>query len=767
MKYLVIGNEAADQMASNRLLQSNDFDQANQLVEVLLSKSFENAFDTRLILISIDDGVYIYHRDKKSTHFLVFDIETSKIFNNRNAKDVIVLLQKTIRFALRYWNKLAHPQTERHIQDSTKSIIFPFPFTTSSSVFRITVEECPDKKREDKRKYANKTLLIYKVGNDDGGGKNEEVPLTNFRKAISNIDIAFSKVQDTKRLAPQGPEISSFSITKVDNIAKPLGFSSLGFDNWLELLTHDQKKFVTQTVNGPEKIEGPAGTGKTLCLVLKCINNLLSCENLGLEHNSLFITHSISTKKTIEELFEGNGAGKYLRKYKAKGLIGVTVTTLQEWCIDNINVKISETELIDRDAMDAKESQLLYINQAFDDVLSSDFATHRKFLSSDFIQFLETENSWNICEMLQHEISIMIKGRADEDFERYKKLERIQYGLPLNNEHDLGFVFTVFKKYSGMLSKLSQYDTDDVILTAIGNLDTPIWRRIKEKEGVDSLFIDETHLFNINEFSVFHHLIKSIHSNNIIFCIDTAQATGDRGLTSQKYYNAILNNDKGALETNVKAVFRCSPEIVNLAFSVTSSGASLFTNFNNPMELATSTFTAEEERKAQTPSFIMYPTDDDMIENVFKRADFISADMATLKSEILIVPFSGEIFKKLERYIQDHNKPIEMLKHRGDTEVVNRAKRSGRFVLGAPDYVGGLEFDGVILVGVDDGRVPSTAQAFTEDSLHYLTYTAHNRLYVAITRARYRVEILANKTMGPSKLFQNAITNSFVNVFYN
>jgi superfamily I DNA/RNA helicase len=75
-----------------------------------------------------------------------------------------------------------------------------------------------------------------------------------------------------------------------------------------------------------------------------------------------------------------------------------------------------------------------------------------------------------------------------------------------------------------------------------------------------------------------------------------------------------------------------------------------------------------------------------------------------------------------------------------------------------------LEFDAVILIGVDDGRVPPTGKAVTEDSIHYLTYTAHNRLYVAITRARYRVEILGNKTYGPSKLFQNAIANKLIHL---
>ncbi|KAB0671150.1 hypothetical protein F6V30_00725 [Oryzomonas sagensis] len=764
MKYIVVGDEAADQIASNRTLQSIDFDQANQLVDVLTGGTKYNQFDIKVALIYVDDGVYFLSNTKKSTKYLVFDLGESRIFDNKSNKDVIILFQKTVRFALRYWNKLAHPMTERHIQDSTKSVIFPFPFTTSSAPPRIVIEESPDKRRAERRDIGNMFLLVYKLSTDDGAGKNEEAPTTNYRKAITCLNQAYLKLDELRQASLQQPEISSFCVTKLDNIDRPIGVTSLGFSNWLEILTVAQKAFVKRAVSGPEKIEGPAGTGKTLSLILKCINNLIECEKLSQEHHSLFITHSNSTKKTIEDIFVGNDASKYLCESNTEYIVGVTVTTLHEWCVNNIRVNISETELIDRDAMDSKDAQLLYIVQAFDEAMSNDFTTYKKILSNEFAIFLEKESPWNICEMLQHEISIMIKGRADEDLERYKKLERIQYGLPLNNEYDIGFVFMIFTKYRKMLNKISQYDTDDVILTAIGHLDTPIWRRIKEKEGFDSIFIDETHLFNINELSVFHHLIKDVKINNIIFSLDTSQATGDRGISSSKYCKEILKHDKSAIETNVKAVFRCSPDIVNLAFSVTSSGASLFTNFYNPLELATSTFTEAEERKSELPQYYLFTTDDEMIENAFKHAENIVDAMSSQKSDVLLVPFSTEIFNMVKNYAVEHNKPVELLKNRGDMEVVNKAKKSGRFVLGAPDYVGGLEFDGVILIGVDDGRVPPTNKAMTEDSIHYLTYTAHNRLYVAITRARYRVEILGNKSYGVCNLFQNAIAHKFIEI---
>jgi superfamily I DNA/RNA helicase len=107
---------------------------------------------------------------------------------------------------------------------------------------------------------------------------------------------------------------------------------------------------------------------------------------------------------------------------------------------------------------------------------------------------------------------------------------------------------------------------------------------------------------------------------------------------------------------------------------------------------------------------------------------------------------------------------VEILKERGDIEVVQRAEKSGRFILSTPEYIGGLEFDAVVLIGVDDGRVPPTKTLDTVDSANFLTYAAHNRLYVSITRARYRVEILGAKDRGLSPLLQSAMASKALEI---
>ncbi len=210
-------------------------------------------------------------------------------------------------------------------------------------------------------------------------------------------------------------------------------------------------------------------------------------------------------------------------------------------------------------------------------------------------------------------------------------------------------------------------------------------------------------------------------------------------------------------KTVIKSIFRCSPEIVNLAFSVTSSGATLFTNYQNPLDLAASAFTAEEERRSGVPAYFEYPNDQELVERAFEHAHEMVKRIDGRRADVAIVVFSESLFAELQRYARTTNKPVEILRRRGDLELVRNAQRLNRFVLTSPDYVGGLEFGGVVLVGVDEGRVPPRPTKESSDSANFLSYASHSRLYVAITRARFRVEILGSKERGPSPLLKTAL----------
>ena len=123
-----------------------------------------------------------------------------------------------------------------------------------------------------------------------------------------------------------------------------------------------------------------------------------------------------------------------------------------------------------------------------------------------------------MISMLQHEFSIQIKGRTDCTIEEYYQIPRISNALPVETQKDKEFVFSIFLEYQNMLRISSVYDIDDITVQALAQWNAPIWRRERRDSGFDYIFVDEMHLFNINEQHVFHYLTKSAEQKQIPIC---------------------------------------------------------------------------------------------------------------------------------------------------------------------------------------------------------------------------------------------------------
>lgn len=766
LKFIVIDRSAAGELVSERSFQSIEFPAGRSIVENL--KGVQHALQgfKAFTPVIIETGLFFLSKQSEINDILVIDLVEAPVFAKRTDSDILYLFQKIIRFAIKRWERMAFTMAERTLPNSTKGLLFPYPFS-SQTPFRVTFELAPDQRRREKRAKGEE-LLLYKCGTEEGRGGAEEASTTIFRKAIEALPEAQALAMAHPPNSVDSNGVSSvLAVTRLSTGGDLINLGEAKFDEWMPFLSDAQREFVTSAITSPHRIEGPAGTGKTLSLVLKCISALRVAKKNGAPFKALFVAHSEATRRNIERLFEPEIASGTISTDGAMAAQHVHICTLHTFCAKILNTEISEAEFLDRDAFESKQAQLLYTLEALQESLKNELPTHRNFMSSEFVTFLEREDIWVVAEMLQHEISVKIKGRADEDESKYRKLPRLRYGLPVENEGDRVFVFLAFRNYRKRLEQAGQFDTDDIILSTLGQLNTPIWRRRRTREGFDAIFIDETHLFNLNELSVFHRLTRSEETYPIVYSADLSQSLGDRGWNDESFDSAMGisgGSQTGNQPTIFKSIFRCSPDIVSLAFSVTSSGATLFTNFQDPVAAANSTFTHDEERKCGRPIYWMCSTDEQMFKKTFARVDEIAAEIGCVKADIVVIAFGDMLFTELERLARNLNKPVEVIKHRGDFEVVQRARQGGRFILTTPDYVGGLEFSAAILIGVDKDRVPPRPTEGCADSQNFLSYASHQRLYVAITRARFRVEILGLETRGHSSLLSCAISNNLIDI---
>jgi len=768
MKFLAIESRAIDEIVEDRFLQSTEFEQGEQLIRLLGDDPIGDlGINPRLELTDEAGGRILTHAGQIDTNskWLVIDIEHCDLLKELSPVDGLTVFQKLCRFCKKLWAGMSLTFSEQLIKGSSKAVLFPFDYRPTP--YRVVMEREPWDERLSKRGQAGNFLLAYKAGYVSGSASREAAVLTNFRKAFEAIAEVRTRTRATRHEEVQPPlEIKQLQVAKLADDLAGNGSLYRGFDDWMTLLTTQQQRFVRAEIAGPHRIEGAAGTGKTLCLMLKSVYAAKQAKASSQAFHTVFVTHSEATKRAISEVMSVIDEDGFTNNDRNHSLQSIRIQTLSDICRDLLRQAISETEFIDRDAMESKELQLLYIEESVSRAMREDFPSHERFLSDGFSGYLRSQDRSTLVDMLQHEISVIIKGRASEDFDTYKRVPPLKYGLPTETEADKGFVFTIFRHYQQQLRTAGQFDTDDVVLTAIGQLDTPIWRRRRTRDGYDAVFIDETHLFNINELHIFHHFTKQDMQFPIVYSIDRSQAVGDRGWTTTDLSVALTDSETTDVTSanSVNTVFRSSPDVVRLAFSIVASGATLFTNFDNPMDQAVSGFTASEERLTAPPVFYELPNEDAMVEAAFERAETLHDEMGCKRSDVLIVSLDERIVARLESYAQDKKKPHHVLKRRGDTEAIKTARDSAQFVIGHADYVGGLEFFAVVIVGVDQGRVPPLRDDAHPSSKSYQSYASHNRLYVAVSRAKYRVEMLGEKVRGPSTLVEPAIKGKLLEV---
>lgn len=757
MSYLLLDKFACHAIVQNRFLQNAGFPPARELISLL--KGAEGSLPGLSINHFAAGAVLIAEGSPPSDDAVVFDLSTLRLMDALSEPEALTAFQKTLRFCVKFWDGLALNSSELFVKNSTKSIVFPLPSFATGNAFRLTIEREPNAKRISKR-TSGRYLLAYKSGRTEGDGPNEEASLTNFKKAFDDYTNVITAYKSSAATIQTQVSIASLNVTSLLS-ANSSQIPEQGLERWMHLLTDEQKDFVNSDWEIPHRLEGPAGTGKTLCLVLKSIRVLNDCSIKKIPHKSLFVVPSDELATAIRERFVGNGQDDYVidsvEGYSEKSQ-GITVITLQKLCAELLNYDVSESEFLDRDSVESKNTQLLYLDQIVSEIKSNDLKFIAKYVSPELCDFLSTEDAWTIAHLLRHEVSVVIKGRANGQIDAYRTIPALDYGLPIKSSQDKDYIFSKFKIYQDRLEQSNQYDIDDIVISAIGQLDTPIWRRRRQQLGFDSIFIDEVHHFNLNEISILHYLTKGPAKVPISYGIDRSQAIGDIGWNDRDFQDALRGAEgKGDTVRNaVSAVFRCSSDIIELAFCVTASGANLFTNFENPLLSATETFTAEEERKSSKPC-ITYFNDEQEIESIlYKQVDQMARSLQTSKNEILVVAFDSQLLISIIEGLKNSNRAFKVLSRRGDFSAVDEARKAGCMVISAPEFVGGLEFSGAILIGCDKGRLPQNGST-SDFGRAYLNYQAHNNLYTAITRAKFRLEFIVNKNRGISDILRRAI----------
>lgn len=758
LRFWLFNESAVAGIINDSQLQSVEFALGAQFVNYL--RFGDPSFSTQEVHAYQDEFGIVLSGKEVSRKVLIFDLTNCEILSAQDS-DILFILQKAFRTAIRIWNGYPLTSSEKLMKDNN-IVLFPFPYSKNSkTTYRLVFQIYNDNSGSMSNRGVDSAVVAYKFGTD-GAERGPMEPESKIIKAagqcyraLSNdIRESFSEKLD---IIKKDNAEALHRVTACDAVGNE-GFKYMPYDKQLQNLTTSQKAVVEHPdMSAPIRVEGPAGTGKTLSLLLRAIRILNEAEVNKKPIKIAFFTHNNSTELSVKTQFETIAGNKWI---DPNSLQNISFTTLQHYCAKYIQVE--DDRIIDSDAYEAKQNQLMLISDIYDRVFSKSFSTYKIHLSKEMASYLETEEKNQIVVLLQHEFSVQIKGRALGSYDIYLTLPALKNGLPIYNDDDKAFVYRIYSQYQSDLEQLQVYDTDDVVLQASSLFNAPFWRRERSTKGFDYIFVDEMHMFNVNEQQAFHYLSKDIAQKTIPVCfaLDYAQAIGDRGDVQTNYLERVFS-PTAVLKQEFKTVFRNSPQIAELCAAITASGPDLFNlqDFINPYKDVRMSFTAREEELCTKPQMFMYENDHDMISSLKEHVDTILNGCHCNLGDIAIIPFAEDILDQ-SMCEQIVGKKVVSFSGRNSFAYEEADREKKRIMMLSPENVNGLEFQGIILLGVDEGRVPQYDSIGI--SVNYLRYSALNKLYLACSRAKYKLFILGTIPRGDSSCLQYALQNNYI-----
>lgn len=762
MKYLIFNYNAISSYVQLSKLQSIEFEEGYRFYQHICGELSSEQFQNTLIEY-IGDGIIFFGATENESDKRIFCIDLTScniLIEKDNPSDLLTIIQKIMRTALKIWDKQPFSSSER--VNKSLSIVFPFAIYDKR---RVVIERA-DLPRLDKRgiKFP---LLAYKYSDENPSTKEDEVNTNILKEAGEKYsNLHGSLIYKLKNSLTHDACDDHSAILNVfsDHLIERDDFIYWDYEQIYQNLTKSQKIVVdSNNMNSPLRIEGAAGTGKTLSMLLRAYRILCDYKRNGKSIRIVFFSHSFSTSnKNLESFlfFEEKNNTNFL---STSSLQSIRFVTLLDYCCEYSN--ISTSLITDRDALEAKNYELLIIDSIVTSTETSRIKTYIPTLSPEMKNLFsglinEGRNISVICQMLHHEFGIQIKGRTDCSIDKYYELPPIRNGLPCKTKRDKELVFHLFNAYQTYLRNYGNFDVNDVTLETLSRMNGPVWRRQRSSNGFDYIFVDEMHLFNVNEQSLFHYLTTFENNKTVPICfaLDYNQAIGDHGNKNNDYIESTLKNVQ-RMEYNT--VFRNSPQIADFCASIAASGTLMFqSEFCNPYLKTRSNFTNSEENKCDIPILVMSNNDDEMIVELGKQIDKVQKKLQCKPNDIVVISFENGFLNS------DGVKKIQEITNKSFALITEKNLRKNSITLSSPYDINGLEFKAVILLGVDEGRVPQSVKT-TDISQHFLKYSAFNLLYLTSSRAKYQLVLLGAYTRGISSCLEHSLNSKYIQLFSN
>jgi hypothetical protein len=539
-------------------------------------------------------------------------------------------------------------------------------------------------------------------------------------------------------------EAKQTSVAQVDidlPALSPSPESAKSYLEWLEKISQDQRAFIEAPTSKSIRLRGPAGSGKTLTLMLKAVREVLESREADRNARVLIATHSWALATQIQNSIDAMGLG-LLDEIEVYPLLFLAQNVWPGYSKES-----SGLVLIGEDSFSGKQAQLDQIAELLADFIDGDWITYRSKVSEGLrARFDSTSDddrralAWDLLIEFGSVIGAAAIFPGAGSNLKYFQLQRAGWMLPLNGRGDQELIFELYVRYMDNLEERSLLTSDQVLSDFLSYLETHAWNRARKNEGYDLVFVDEFHLFNPLERQVLHYMTRDVSAYPSVFmAVDPRQSPSEAfiGIAADETWSSNANTDYGfGLVENFEltTVHRFSPQILELIkhihhqFPTYDLGANWDIDFSEvesgradgplPLALVSASRSAEEI-------------------DIYKAVRQLYGNGRLALAVVDTRQWSR--FSKLAAEIGRSAKyQVSTVVGRSDVEGLGYRKRG--LVVGPAEYLAGLQFETVLVAGIPDMQ---GSALIANEKTRLLSL-----LYLAVSRSEREVRLFVNEDDG-------------------
>lgn len=517
-------------------------------------------------------------------------------------------------------------------------------------------------------------------------------------------------------------------------------------DEWFDSrLTAAQRRFVEHPLTSGVRLIGPAGTGKTIALAVKCLRDLKQTQGHR-RKRFLFLTHAAKTANDVEALIlsmEPELAIKYLASDRPE----LVVSTL--WSLANRQMRYDLDGLtpVSLDGHEGREFQADVLNDIIDEYLSGDWVAYRSACSQPFTDYMQSPpdskvRRFFLWELLNEFACVLdaegVKSQSDLR-QQYLSEKRKGWMMVLSSKEERQVVLDLYDRFRADLRGMKAIGGDQMVTDFLNHLDSFRWEATREAEGYDAVFVDELHLFNRQERMVFRHLLRSAMGNPAVFmAYDAKQSPRDTFLNlpsaDAKQLDFWRDAKLGKVEKiELIDVFRYTPQIARTLSCIDEAFPGQDLDDDWPKYSGIS-----KVDDGPVPTLCTLASTVATYTVVFNRAKALQRSLGK-SGRVAVLCASNELFSRYLKFteLRDTFYPITS---RDEASAINANAR--RFLFSMPEYVAGMQFDTVLLIDVNQDEVPQGPYA----AAALRKFAA--QVYLGASRAERQLEIYASRENG-------------------